>query len=166
MGLLAPRIKTSAVPRRLLYTGRAKGGLTSGRAAGKGAQPCAPTDTGLKPEGRIEWQGYLRSGGRVQRGRSPLRWGSGVPTKTLSAPLPFRWESPERAHPSPVGSGVPTKTLSAPLPFRWESPERAQPSLVGGWGQPPQPLSRSASRQGSGRSSAGREVRRPLVKEG
>ena len=108
------------------------------------------------------------SGGRVQRGRSPRWWGIGVPPQPPSAPLParefggFRRESPERAEPSLVGVwGYPTNPypLSFPPGNSAGSGGRVQRGRSPRWwglgGTPPTPI-RSTSRQGSGRSSAGR----------
>ena len=105
------------------------------------------------------------SGGRVQRGRSPLWWGLGGTPQSCPLRGPFRRESPERAQPPSVGArGIPPKAVrsgSLPAgesregaalfgggfgeppkavrsgPFRRENPERARPSSVGGWGNPP-----------------------------
>ena len=49
--------------------------------------------------------------------------------------------------------------------LRRESPERAQPSLVGAWGNPPSPT-RSASRQGSERTSGSGDGRPPDAESG
>ena len=105
------------------------------------------------------------SGGRVQRGRSPLWWGLGGTPQPLSAPLPARevggrleWR---RAYPdAESGRLYGTGTGTAPrarCPLRWESPERAEPSLVGAWGTPnPFPLRFPPGKWADVRSGEGR----------
>ena len=77
----------------------------------------------------------------------------------MSAPLPAREARDPEAKAdlrrgsmsSPTGSYPSPQTLNpSPLPSGGRV-QRAQPSLAGGWGYPPTPT-RSASRQGSGRT--------------
>ena len=97
----------------------------------------------------------------IQRGRSSLWWGL-----ETTPQLPFRFASRQGSgRTSGAGTGAQpcAPTEREPSAVRRESPERAQPSLVGAWGTP-QPPFRSASRQGSGRTSGagdGRTAVRP-----
>ena len=103
--------------------------------------------TGSYPSPQTLNPSPLPSGGRVQRAQPSLAGGWGVPPN----PYPLRFPSGKWAD---SASGRPHETGSEDgrTPARRESPERAQPSLAGAWGYPPTPT-RSASRQGSGRTS-------------
>ena len=94
----------------------------------------------------------LRSGGRVQRGRSPLWWGLGEPREPVSAPLPAR-----EVRMSGADTGALRRGVGAPLRIRDGAgpagESREGRALFGGGLGNPRTRIRSASRQGSGRMS-------------
>ena len=99
----------------------------------------------------------------IQRGRSSLWWGL-----ETTPQLPFRFASRQGSgRTSGAGTGAQpcAPTEREPSAVRRESPERAQPSLVGAWGTP-QPPFRSASRQGSGRTSGAGTGAQPCAPTG
>ena len=87
-----------------------------GKRAGTDAQP-RPYEYGEQAAGSS------RSGGRVQRGRSPLWWGHGGTPQPLSTALPAR-----EVRGSGVGMGAPRRGVGAPLQI--QEPERRRRELA------------------------------------